>query len=596
MLGESLGIASFFADERTLAADIVNEFTRGKDSRGKYMDRVAETTQYLYATSTDETSNVSNAHNHSTHIPKLTQIYDNLKANYELGLFGRARWFQFIGDNQDDLSQDKRVVVESYLRTKHRQSNFVSEIKKCLDDWIRTGNCFAEVFYDIETHVNPTTGAIQGGYKGPRVRRISPNDVTMNPLAPDAFHAAKVVRSLHTIGSLMREVEDNPAMGYKEEILNEALQVRHSLRSYSIQDIHKEIQFKFDGFGTMAEYLKSGFIEILDFYGDIYDHDNDKLLKNHVVSIVDRRLVLRAEPLNTFTGKPYIYHAGWRSRPDNLWAMGPLENLIGMQYMVNHLTNARADAFDQMLLPDKVFQGDVERVFKDDGSIEYRAPEAGNVRNLAPDTTVLNADLQISRIEQDMEQFAGMPEAAMGIKPPGEQTKFQVQSLQTAIGNLFQQKLEEFEINFLEPILNAELEVAISGLNTTDTIQVLDDETGVLVIQTITPEELHASGNINAVGARHFSRQAKLTQELTTFLGLLAQDPEVRDHFPSTTIGRLYEQLLQFDEFDLYEENGRISERADKAALQAVAQERVQNEQAIPTDELIEGDLASVGQ
>jgi hypothetical protein len=592
MIGESLNLDFLRKSEHPLAADIVNEFTLGIQSRSEWQSRINEVTQFLYATSTSETSNRENEHNHSTHKPKLTQIYDTLKANYESALLGRSRWFQFIGDNQEDLQNERRLTVESYLRTKHSQSNFEPEIKNCLDDWVRTGNCFAEVFYDVEQHTNPLSGAIQGGYKGPRVRRISPDDVVMNPLANDSVHATKIVRSRHTLAGLTRQVEDNPSMGYKKEILDKVVDLRHHLRNVSAEDIHKDLQLKFDGFGTMANYLKSGFVEVLDFYGDIYDLEENKLLKNHVITVVDRTWVIRNEPLNTYSGRPYIYHAGWRKRPDNLWAMGPLDNLVGLQYMVNHLTNARADAFDQMLLPDLVVKGDVEKIFKEDGSIEYRVPEAGDVRNLAPDTTVLQADLQIANIEQAMEEFAGVPKSAMGIKPPGEQTKFQVQTLKTAGDSLFQQKLEGFERDFVEPILDAELEVSISGLNVSDTISVLDDETGVRLIQDITPEDIHVSGNMTAVGARHFARQSKLVQELSQFQTVLAQDPEVRNHFPSSKIGKLYEQLLQFDEFDLYQENGRIAERADAAQLQQIAQQQVEGNMSVPADDLIEGDLS----
>jgi hypothetical protein len=592
MIGESLNLDFLRKSEHPLAADIVNEFTLGIQSRSEWQSRINEVTQFLYATSTSETSNRENEHNHSTHKPKLTQIYDTLKANYESALLGRSRWFQFIGDNQEDLQNERRLTVESYLRTKHSQSNFEPEIKNCLDDWVRTGNCFAEVFYDVEQHTNPLSGAIQGGYKGPRVRRISPDDVVMNPLANDSVHATKIVRSRHTLAGLTRQVEDNPSMGYKKEILDKVVDLRHHLRNVSAEDIHKDLQLKFDGFGTMANYLKSGFVEVLDFYGDIYDLEENKLLKNHVITVVDRTWVIRNEPLNTYSGRPYIYHAGWRKRPDNLWAMGPLDNLVGLQYMVNHLTNARADAFDQMLLPDLVVKGDVEKIFKEDGSIEYRVPEAGDVRNLAPDTTVLQADLQIANIEQAMEEFAGVPKSAMGIKPPGEQTKFQVQTLKTAGDSLFQQKLEGFERDFVEPILDAELEVSISGLNVSDTISVLDDETGVRLIQDITPEDIHVSGNMTAVGARHFARQSKLVQELSQFQTVLAQDPEVRNHFPSSKIGKLYEQLLQFDEFDLYQENGRIAERAEAVQLQQIAQQQVEGNMSVPADDLIEGDLS----
>jgi hypothetical protein len=588
MIGDSINLN--LTSESQLATAVVDEWERGDHAKSNWKERVKEVTQYLFATDTRSTTNNTNGHEHSTHDPKLTQIYDTLRANYKLGLFSRARWFQFIGDTVEELFQEKRLVVEGYLRTKHRLSNFELELVKCLDDWIRTGNCFGEVFFAYETHEDEVLGTTKVTYMGPRLRRINPTDIVMNPLAVDADNAAKVKRSIHTLASLAKDVE-NPSMNYMQEAFDKAIEMRNMLSTMKTEDVDKATQLEFDGFGSFSEYVKSGYVEILDFYGDIFDLETNQLLKNHAVSVIDRRWVIRKEPLKTYRGKAHIFHAGFRQRPDNLWAMGPLDNLVGMQYMVNHLTNARADAFDLMLLPDSVIRGDVEIFNNEDGSTEYRVPESGDVRYLTPDTTVLQADLQIANMTRAMEEYAGAPKSAMGIKPPGEQTKFQVETLKTAGDNMFQQKLEEFERTFLEPILNAELEVAISGLSETDTIKVIDAETGVTLIQDIEPEDIYVEGNIQAVGASHFSRQSKLVRELSQFQTVLAQDPEVRDHFPSAEIGKLYEELLQFDEFDLFQENGRVSERAEKAKLEQIAMSKVQDTAAIDPTELIEGDL-----
>jgi hypothetical protein len=62
----------------------------------------------------------------------------------------------------------------------------------------------------------------------------------------------------------------------------------------------------------------------------------------------------------SWLGKCPIFHAGWRERPDNLYAMGPLDNLVGMQYRIDHLENLKADVFDQIAYPILKIRGDVE--------------------------------------------------------------------------------------------------------------------------------------------------------------------------------------------------------------------------------------------
>ena len=71
--------------------------------------------------------------------------------------------------------------------------------------------------------------------------------------------------------------------------------------------------------------------------------------------------VVLKEPIPSWSGHAPIYHVGWRTRPDNLWAMGPLENLVGMQYRIDHLENLKADAMDLAVLPPLVIKGEVEQ-------------------------------------------------------------------------------------------------------------------------------------------------------------------------------------------------------------------------------------------
>src|SRR6185503_20996216 len=82
--------------------------------------------------------------------------------------------------------------------------------------------------------------------------------------------------------------------------------------------------------------------------------------RNHIITVVDRHKILNLKPSPSFFGRPPIYHAGWRIRQDNLWAMGPLDNLVGMQYRIDHLENLKADLFDLTAFPPLKVTGYVE--------------------------------------------------------------------------------------------------------------------------------------------------------------------------------------------------------------------------------------------
>jgi hypothetical protein len=330
--------------EQPIATEIAGLWNTWNGARSEWRARVEENKKYVYATSTRETTNVVNAHAHSTHIPKVAQIFDNLSANYMSALFPHEDWLKFQGHDPQAEAFDKKQAVLAYIQTKHRMNGFENEVQKLINDWILYGNCFAGITYVQEYHVNPESGEAIQGYVGPKVYRISPDDIVFNPLATDFKSTPKIIHCLKTLGELHRDLEENPTLGYSREIINTVTKHREILKNFTDTSINKHIQMQYDGFGSASVYFKSGYVEILEFYGDIYDTSEGVFYKNHVITVVDRMYVIRNEPLNTWSGRPYIHHCGWRLRPDNLWAMGPLDNLVGMQYLIDHLENARADA------------------------------------------------------------------------------------------------------------------------------------------------------------------------------------------------------------------------------------------------------------
>jgi hypothetical protein len=341
-----------------------------------------------------------------------------------------------------------------------------------------------------------------------------------------------------------------------------------------------------DGLGSITEYYESGHVLLYEFYGDIYDKNSGEFLKNHVVTVADGRYVIRKEPLNTYSGKPNIFHVTWKDLPDSLWGYGPLNNLVGMQYRINHLENAKADAFDQMLEPDMVFQGDPE-VKKVGAATYYYVTEQGRVSPLAPDTTVLNADFQIQKTEDDMELYAGAPREAVGIRSPGEKTAFEVDSLMSAANRVFEYQTNIFS-DFLEAIVNGELELAKQNLSGSDVVSILNREYGVEQFVKITREDLRSNGKVIPVGARDSARKSRLAQQLQQFFATGMQDPEVLQHFPSRKIGSMWAELLDFEE--LFTPYGRIPERLEAERRNMAAQEMLQEESMIDPTGLSEED------
>jgi len=456
-------------------------------------------------------------------------------------------------------------------------------VQQLVNDYIDYGNVFCMTEFIAEEFEDSVTGEKHSGFVGPRLVRISPNDIVFNPTASSFAESPKIIRELRSMGSLKADMQDHPENGYLEEIFDRVMANRHQFSGLSQGDFKKADGFQIDGFGSFLQYFQSEYVELLHFYGDIYDVDTQEFQKNRVITVVDRCYIIRNEPCSTWTGRPNIFHCGWRLRPDNLYAMGPLDNLVGMQYRIDHLENAKSDAFDLIIHPVMKVKGYVEDFEYGPGERIYCGDE-GDVEFQSPDTTMLNADTQIAIYEAKMEEMAGAPKQAMGFRTPGEKTAYEVQVLENGANRVFLNKSAYFEETFLEPALNSMLETARRNMGPSDLIKVMDDQFGAAEFMKITKDDIAAKGKLRPIGARRFARNANILQNLTQLAtSPLGQDPAVNAHVSGIGMAKLIEELLDLERFDLVSDNVRISEMLETEKLKQSAQQIVA-EQGMPTN------------
>ena len=545
MAGTTLDLENL-VNADALASQISRKYQEWRSLREKWEAEKVELIKYIYATDTKTTTNKSLPWANSTTTPKLTQIHDNLKANYEAALFPNSMWMSWVARDKDANNKQKARAIQAYMSNKLELGGFRKEADKLLDDFILYGNCFATVEWCNETH-EQANGEISVGFVGPKIKRISPYDIVFNPAASSFEKTPKIIRSIVQLGELDQ-------LGYSQE----SIKMRDNRREVAgATDLKKADAFVADGFSSIEHYYQSEYVEILTFYGDIYDRHTGELRKRRKIVIADRAYVLEDSEIASWLGRDPIFKAGWRSRPDNLYAMGPLDNLVGMQYRIDHLENLKADVFDQIAYPMMLIQGDVEDFDYEPGE-RIIAGEEGNVTYLRPDGTALNADFQIQTLENKMEELAGAPRTAMGIRTPGEKTAFEVNSLQNAAGRIFQHKAAKFEMEFVEPILNAMLEAAKRNMIDNESLRLRDTDLGANAFVTVTKDDILARGHIVPVGARHFAERANRVQNLQNLIALMA-NPQVGAHISGKKIAEMMADLL--NEPDLYAENVAIREQ-----------------------------------
>jgi hypothetical protein len=534
-----------------------------------------EVRNYLFATDTSTTSNKSLPWKNSTTTPKLTQIRDNLQANYMATIFPKRRFVKWEAGSQAAATKEKRKLLEDYTFSLVNHPEFKNTIEQLVNDFIDTGNCF--VMPDWRDESVETEISIKPGYKGPVAKRISPYDIVFNPTAATFRDTPKIIRSLESIGDLENVLTAWSKDSSQAEVAKNTLSYLKDIRktAYGVDSFkEKDEAYRVDGFESYHAYLNSGTVELLYFYGDYYDPEEQKLYKNKKIVVADRHRIVFEGDIPHLIAKAPIFHVGWRKRPDNLWSMGPLDNLVGLQYRIDHVENLKADVFDLIAAPVIKIKGYVEQFdWKPFGKIVVDAD--GDVEVLAPDAQALNANLEISVLEQKMEEMAGAPKEAMGFRTPGEKTMYEVQRLENAASRIFQSKISLFEEQLLEPLLNSMILLA-RQYGVEDQIKVIDPEFGAELWVSVTTEDLALPGRIRPVTARHFAEKAQLVQNINNFFGSAAgQDPSIKRHFSGFKVAKMFEELLEIEDWELVEQNIAISEETEATKLASQAQEDV---------------------
>lgn len=571
-----------YLEQDEFAKAIAFYWNEWDNQRATKKDQWQELKEFIFAIDTSTTSNSELPWSNTTTTPKLCQLRDNLHSNYISALFPNDKWLSWTAYTAESATKEKAKTITGYMDNKAREGGLRTTVSRLLLDYIDYGNAFAFAGYENRYSIDEM-GNMVPQFIGPKAERISPEDIVFNPLAVSFEKSPKIVRSVKTVGELLKLSQTDPDQAFWAKAVQRRLDFRSKYGAYKAEDWAKAQQYSVDGFGNLYQYYMSDYVEVLEFFGDLHVHGSNEIVVDKCITIVDRCHTVRNERIATITGKAPIYHVGWRMRPDNLWAMGPLDNLVGMQYRIDHLENLKADAMDLTIWPPLKIKGEVEQ-FKWGPGVEIHTDENGDVEEVAKNlNNILAADNQIQMLEDKMELYAGAPREAMGIRTPGEKTAFEVNQLMTAAGRIFQEKTTNFEINLLEPLLNGMLEQAVLNMDEADVVRTIDTDLGVQQFRSITKDDITAKGILRPIGARHFAQQAQDMQNLTA----LSQTPiwqQIGPHTSSIGLSDLVNDILNLSAYKIFRPNVAVMEAKDTQSLAGQAEEDAMVEASGPSE------------
>jgi len=551
-------------DPRQDKAKVIDDVWRRLSfERTDWLNKTQEVRRYLTAHSTADTEvGQTLPWKNKTTIPKLTQIKENLQAYYMAALIPHDEWFRWEG--RDEESHQKANLIEEYMRTKVRMGKYRNALEKMVTDWIVYGNCFGGITWEHNTTISNITGEEITNYVGPKLFRISPLDCVIDKRAPSFEKSPFIRRKFIPISELLQhnEVSD---FKYDESSLEQLRDYRSGARE-DWTEFFKEQGYEIDGFQSYTDYFDSQYVEILEYWGDIFVKETGEVERNRVVVVAERSFVLLDMENPSWNGKKPFVHAGWRVLPDNLYGQGPLDNLVGMQYRCDHLENLKADTFDQIVHPVIKIRGDEVEPFEWGPGAKIYVGTDGDAEVMRPDATVLQANTEIAIYHGMMEQMSGSPREMMGFRTPGEKTAFEVDVLQQGANRMFQDKLNRFEEYVIGPSLSIMFEMIVRNLDIEDVARTFNDDTQALTLTELTKEDVVADGVLHPMGAKYFSDRMRRAQELQNFMTIL-QNEKTAPHVSGLSAAKAIENELGFEKYNMVQENVGIMEQMNTQQL-----------------------------
>lgn len=565
-----------------LATAIANKFVAWESARDRWYNNAKETLENLYATSTRDIFNQAKDTDNCTHIPKITQIRDMLITYYLDAMFSLPDYVDWEAYNEESLDINTKDTLKALMAQMLHDSQFQPTIRELVEDYVDYGNAFTTVAMVNETL--KLESGVANVYNGPKAIRLDPLNVFFDPLAISFEKTPKIIRTIKTLGELVAEAEELPesAQVYKEA-LNRALdkrsRIRQAVSTTNAESIKNDI-CSIAGCGNWSQYYASDTVELLTFYGDLYDVERNKLYKNSKIVVMDRCSVLLEEPIKNFGFNCNIFKAGWRDRKDNLWSMSPLDNIKGMQFMVDFLENKRADIFNYISNPMWVTKGDVEMP-------EYLYPGChvgvdvdGDFRTISPDATALAADTYVDRYQMLMEEMAGTPREAMGFRTPGEKTAFEVSQLNTAASRLFNEKTRKFEMEILEPLLTLMMRMYLSDPTRVTRVKMMNED-GVILFKEVNVQDMAVQGRFIATGSNTYTERARQAQTIMQlYNSAIPSDQLVFNYFNPKVIAKVIAHTTGLDKYkDIIQPNARVDAELEMAKYQEFGRQQMEETQ-----------------
>jgi len=385
-------------------------------------------------------------------------------------------------------------------------------------------------------------------YCGPTFHVDDIFNFVIDPFSPDPKHALRIKRTFVAKSQLVALSQKNE---YGYSVYSNVERITTSeVRRHQTDDFEED---RYRAFGM--EMPKSSEVELLEAWGTIeipggYGGEDTKTYVSHVCTIANRQTVIRFEPTFLWSGDAPVQLATYRDVPGQVYGIGQLEPLLGLQDLTNVRANQNVDVVAFCVNP--------EYKCYDDGVIDLSAVSAPNKRHLMGDPAgnmipleknMTGLQLGFQDVEYLKREFHTIAKSQSPLAASSRESATRSSLDAGAVNTDVAKIAAHIEDTVLFRVIDLFVQLNAQYLPKGEVVKSLQD--GTANIKEISPETLRRHWLVKIRGSQYVADRAENMQNMMMIFQLLTGNPMLLPAVNSLEMAKKLYTMLGFTDADV---------------------------------------------
>ena len=509
----------------------------------KYLN-TPETEGYLKSSALKRVGDVEVNWRHRLSSGKAYEAVETVLGYLMSATFPNRDWFgvePVVPAAVDEDNLQVARLIKKHLTNKLDESGFKSQWATFLRVLTITGTAVMAIPWRTEYNnrrvrsktVDPATGeetyiaeeVAYNVYDAPKLEVLSNFDVYVDPTVGDPNEGDFIRKFTKTKAELLQLIDEGVYDFPKEDVLKIS-----SDNGWDLSNTHKHTLKTFEGIDTQP-WSPSELVELIEFWGDVYDNETGECIKDQVVTLLNGE-VIAWEDNPFWCGKPFII--GTYSKTGNSpYGFGGVQPVLGMLHELDIVTNQRLDnlelAINNMwtLRSDGVLQP--EEVYTEPGRV-LLVGDHGDLQPLTQQNQAWAVTYQeAGLLEQSIDKSFGTGNyISSNQQRSGERvTATEVAAVREAGGNRLSTVHKHIEETALIPFLAKLFSLVQQFTIAPVTVRVAGDGADEYNYFELEPTDLNMQVKLRPVGSDNVIERREYVQSRLEFVQSISGIPEV---------------------------------------------------------------------